>query len=536
MNGFSDDQGRFDLPGFWRWLEDLEEAGPDESSCAELAALLDRSPAARRAYLEYFQQSSVLRMEAAKLHERGLLPVAGAADQTRRAFQRSVLVAAALVALAAVVAALIAVNRPEPARLEAVVAAETRWSIDGVEQRSGNDPVSVAEGSTLRVLSGTVRLELESGGLLVVQGPAEVSFPKPHRPQIRRGWLWIDAENSSEPFVVEARGLRIRDIGTRFGVRVADNGRVEVQLVSGRVEVLAADGREILADLGEEGTAFEFPDKGGKTAIPPATDPFPSLPALLRQSANYRTTVLGQSPVGYWPLDEAADRNLANLIDGSSVGETGLAVRDGEPGVGAADGFPGLPDDGRSLFLDGSRDRSVVFEIDGLHGVNRREGAVSFWIRRPADAPPRAEVLWLAGSGDDGERMPSQAILHTYLNASGRVGLEIEDDGDHVTLSSSHSVADGRWHQIVASWGPVSADLFIDGSRAARVRMPEDSEHDSFRGRYVRFGKPSLELRGKRHPFTGWVDEITLWDRPLSPVEVQVLYESALGSASNDSR
>lgn len=38
--------------------------------------------------------------------------------------------------------------------------------------------------------------------------------------------------------------------------------------------------------------------------IPLAADPFPALPELLRRPAGCRSTVLGQSPVGYWMLDD----------------------------------------------------------------------------------------------------------------------------------------------------------------------------------------------------------------------------------------
>lgn len=102
MSGQSDDHLRLDLQELWRLLDDLEEGVADPTRCDELGSLLELSPAARRAYLEYFQQSAVLRIEAAKLRERGLLPLVGEAQQTRRALQRSILAAAALVAFAAV--------------------------------------------------------------------------------------------------------------------------------------------------------------------------------------------------------------------------------------------------------------------------------------------------------------------------------------------------------------------------------------------------------------------------------------------------
>lgn len=536
MNRFSEDNDPLDVPALWRALEELEEGTLEPSQCEDLIALLDRSPAARRAYLEFFQQSAVLRIEAAKLQEQGLLPVVGWALQTRRSFQFSVFAAAALVALAAVVAALIAVTRPDPAHLEAVVSLETRWSINGVSQESESDPVTVVEGSNIRVLSGTVRLKLESGDLMLVQGPANVAFPTLHRPQLRQGWLWIDASKSDKPFQVEAAGLQIRDIGTRFGVRVPTEGAVEVHLVAGRVKVLTSTSGKVLGDLDTAGKAFAFTVQGKEEELLLATDPFPDLPSLLNRPANYRTTVLGQAPVGYWPLDEPNPMALSNVVRDSSAGFCGQAVRGGKPGPGREDGFPGFPGANRSLFLDGSPEQSAVAGIDGQHGVRRKEGAVSFWIRRSPGETPRDEILWLAGFGQKETMGPNRAILQTYLTASGRLVFEIENGDDDVYLSSSRNIVDKRWHQVVASWGPSSVDLYIDGHLTGRDEEPRTLKEANLRGRFVRFGKPSRDLQDDFGAFTGWVDEIALWDRSLSPEEVECQFLSAVGAAENQDR
>jgi ferric-dicitrate binding protein FerR (iron transport regulator) len=519
----------FDLPEFWRQLEDLEDGELDAEASDRLAALLKDSPSARRAYLEYFQQTAVLRMEAAKLHERGLLPVVGSVVQARRNFRRSVLAAAAVVALAAVIGALIGVARPDPPTLAASVAADTRWSIDGIARDPAGDPVLVSEGSTVSVDSGTLRLELESGDIILLQGPSKVSFPSLNRPQLWHGWLWIDAGKSDEAFAVAAGGFIVRDIGTRFGVRVGESGPVEVHLAEGRVEVSQAESGKLLAGLDSPGRAYHVAADGVIEGHEMAPDPFPALPELLSRPPNYRTTVLAQAPVGYWPLDGPTGNSLANEVAGSSSGFHGLGVRGGAPGPGPDDGYRGFPEPNGSMWLTGSPEKSALVGIDGLHGVRRREGAVSFWIRRPTDPAPRDEVLWLAGSGDGEMRGPNQAIFHSRINAEGRVVFEMRNGETAVRLSTSWSIADGRWHHVAASWGPSSVDLYVDGSLVGRDLEPRTLEGGHLRGRFVRFGKPSSDMKNESHPFTGWVDEIALWDRPLDPVEVACQFEAAKG-------
>ncbi|MCH7228817.1 LamG-like jellyroll fold domain-containing protein [Haloferula sp. A504] len=426
--------------------------------------------------------------------------------------------------------------RPEPGILEAAVSPQTRWTVNGVAQEARGGPVDVVEGSTVQVASGTVRLALDSGELLALRGPAEVAFPSLRRPWLKSGWLWLDTGSSDEGFEVEAAGLQIRDVGTRFGVRVPVEGPVEVHLVEGRVEVLDRPGGTRVAGFDQPGTAFVVEGNGKTREIDPAVDPFPDMPTLLSGPADYRAAVMGQAPAGYWTLDdEAADRRLANRVRGSSTGFLAEKVRAGEPGIGPLESFDGFPAANRSLFMEGGSDQSVVAGLDGLHGVKRREGAVSFWIRRnPADTP-REEILWLAGAGTGERRVPDEAALHARLTASGRVLFEIENGDDDVSVSSARNIADGSWHHVVASWGPSSVDLYIDGSLNARDAESRSLEDGRFRGRFVRFGKPSRDLYDTFDAYTGWVDEIALWNRPLTGTEVALQFEAAKGVVQGDS-
>lgn len=531
MNESSQDIGHFDLPKFWRTMNELEDGTIDAAELAELEALLGSSSAARRAYLEYFQQSAVLHMEAAKQHERGLLPLVDGDHGERRNFQRSLLAAAALVTLAAMVAALFVVARPDPAKLVAEMTAETQWTINGVAQSSTSQNGVVTEGASVSVGSGIVRLTMDSGAEMAIQGPASVSFPSPHRPVLETGWLWIDAK-AGERFHVEAGDLQIRNIGTRFGVRAQRNRPSEIHLIKGRLELRKLEDGSALGRLAKPGQAQVFSADGMIEEIVVAMDPFPSLPDLLNRPADYRTTVLAQSPVGYWPLDASPDQEIANKIEGSSIGYKGHGVRSGEESPRTESGFHGFPADNHSFFFEGRRNESVLSELDGWHGVKHREGAVSFWIRR-SDENPRDEVLWLAGLGDGDSRVTRDAMLHTRLNASGQVIFEAKNDEDDLRLESPQSIADGRWHHVVASWGPLSVDLYLNGGMVARETGFRTPDEKQFRGRFVRFGKPSLD-QPNYHSFMGWADEIALWDRPLTPAEVASQYQSAIGVRTTD--
>lgn len=529
MNGLGHRNGAIEVAELWRRLEELEEGSLDPAEREELMTLLDRSPAARRLYLQYFELAVDLEVEAKTLGEQGKLPILENALRPWRTFRRSVMAAAAVLVVLGVIAAFIMIKQPEPGTLTAAVAADTRWMVDGDVQEPGSDELAVEEGSTVRVFSGTVKLRLESGSVMVMQGPAHAAFPELERPVLKSGWLWIDSGTSEERFEVVTPNLLIRDVGTRFGVRVPEKGAAEIHLIDGVVEVLSRSTMKQIAVLKPQEKGLAIPKLGRRSELPLARDPFPKLPELLAARPTYATTVLSQAPVGYWRLEEQALGEAANEISDGSVGRHALEVTVGETGLGEADGFHGFEQDNLAVFLHGESERALLYELDSPGGVSRKEGAVSFWTRR-LPGKEREEVLWLAGVEGSGGFGPEDS-MHAHLTASGRVQFFMENGKFDVLLSSTRSIVDGNWHHVAASWGPTAVDLYVDGKRTAQDDDFRILQEGVFSGRYVRFGKPSAMMSGRRvQPFTGWVDEIALWNRPLTAAEVWHQFQSARGN------
>lgn len=159
---------------------------------------------------------------------------------------------------------------------------------------------------------------------------------------------------------------------------------------------------------------------------------------------------------------------------------------------------------------------SVKLLAEGSAGMKRRSGALSFWLRRPP-GKGRAEIIWSAGesAADD--------FIHTRLNEEGRVGFFIENGNNDVLLTSEESVADGRWHHLAASWSANSANLYLDGRKVAWEFANRDLLHGDLPELRVG-GGPILQDAA---PFTGEIDEIAVWDRALSPVEIDQQFRSA---------
>lgn len=357
MSDFEKKEGILDISRLEMALQELECGTLDPLEREELMALVNRSPAAQRIYLGYFEISAVLQAEASIHAEQGNLPKIVRFAPPSQLFRRSLLAAAALVLLASLVAMLIPVARPGVRELSLTAAADTRWSVTGKSRDAKGQKAMVREGSSLRVSSGTLELRLESGAAMVLQGPANVSFPKLNQPVLRSGWLWIDSGASGEKFEIHTPNLRIRNVGTRFGVRVPSEGHTEVHLIKGKLEVIPEAMPEKAINLTPEPFGLAIPSQGEPTQTTLARDPFPDIAGLLAAPAIYSTTVLGQNPAAYWRIDEnsagASGGNLQNQIQGEPSGRarTGAGFRTNGPSP--AEGFNGFDETNQAASLDG---------------------------------------------------------------------------------------------------------------------------------------------------------------------------------------
>jgi ferric-dicitrate binding protein FerR (iron transport regulator) len=753
MSGFETSDGRLDGTKLDMALQELEAGTLDPLERDELMALIVRSAAAQQSYLEYFEVTAMLEAEAATCIEQGKLPKIVRFDPPSRLFHRSLLAAAALVVLAALVAALIEVARPEVRELALTAAADTRWSATGEVRNTDGQNASVREGSTVRVDSGTLKLRLESGAAMVLQGPSLVSFPRLNRPVVRSGWLWIETGSSGEKFQIATPDLRIRNLGTRFGVRVPAEGPVEVHLIKGKLKVISESMPEKVLILVPEEAGLAIPPDGDPIPVALARDPFPELAGLLAAPSNYPTTVRGQNPAAYWRLEDAADGRLKNEVEGEFAGRVKPGVSSGTRGPGPADGFEGFDPANQAARLSGNpgdsqlslgaapprhhglllheafdgsgplHDRSpgvslnqtswvaaphfqasgenvpgigsatlafhpvdgVVYTLDAsFRGVTSPDGDISWvglgfasgqstgtrsddrfvhgrvsgraWMlfrgsgssienkthdvgdsnpspwenwsgevggdiemrilldttrgagnwtaswfaRRPGTGdysrvgPPRtlpneairsvgvavsgdhlhssitdlslrAEAVmehpasharaegpvrliksagaiscWLRREPGSGHRAilcsagqePADHFIQVRMEASGRIGLFIENGRYDVWITSEETIVDGRWHHLAASWSPNTADLYLDGRRVAWDRETRELLQGTL---------PDLRVGGGPHEpgpagFTVDIDEFATWDRALTPIEVGQQFRSAQEGGSNRDR
>ena len=511
-----------ELAELWETLEKLERCSLSDTEGDALTALLDRSAEARSIYLEYFELVSMLKSASEVQAQEGRLPVFAEQGKQRKALHLSVLVAAAVVLLLAGIAALIHLRRPDRPVMLVEVAIGTEWTMHGGDQDSDLSANQFTKGATVRVYSGTAALTLESGVRLLIQGPAEVAFPELEKPVLKKGWLWVDSAAHLPGLQIETPGLEIRDVGTRFGVRVCRDRSTQIHLISGEVEARLKDNKTVIA-MGPDAKSSKISLQGNVEETEPAIDPFPDLEELLIRPHSYATTILGQTPGGYWRLNDVEKGVMENAVPGGIPGDCQAAVKIGQAGVRPEDGFGGFEEGNQAYFLTGSHGSSVLQNLDVPGGVSPLEGGVSFWFRREGE-PKQEEIMWYAGM-DRASGLGPEEEIHVYLESEGRVRFFMENGRYDILLSSSRNAADGLWHHVAATWRNRKVELFLDGESVMVDHGQRTLSDTVFRGTQNRFGKPRVNHGGRQ--FLGWVDEIAYWNRMLMPVEVRSQYQAA---------
>ena len=141
---------------------------------------------------------------------------------------------------------------------------------------------------------------------------------------------------------------------------------------------------------------------------------------------------------------------------------------------------------------------------------------VAFWFRPNPWSPNGLQYVWSQG------RLAQDSSLNIYLTPAGvlQTALRGKDDPyDPSALDAGRiDFRDGRFHHyaLVVRRGP-NAVVYIDGQVAARAQRGQP------------FGVPKTGLHiGGRHDldpmreFDGLIDELKVWNRPLSPREVRL--------------
>jgi ferric-dicitrate binding protein FerR (iron transport regulator) len=92
-----------------------------------------------------------------------------------------------------------------------------------------------SEGDHVELLSGTAQLSMSCGADIVLQSPCGVEIIRDDVVRLDHGKVTAQVAPWAKGFVIDAKGLRVTDLGTRFAVSADKSGVAEAHVLEGEV-------------------------------------------------------------------------------------------------------------------------------------------------------------------------------------------------------------------------------------------------------------------------------------------------------------
>ncbi|MEV5752124.1 LamG-like jellyroll fold domain-containing protein [Actinoallomurus sp. NPDC052308] len=171
--------------------------------------------------------------------------------------------------------------------------------------------------------------------------------------------------------------------------------------------------------------------------------------------SQYHNQVLNEGAESFWPLAESSGTTAASavLANEGTDNATYSGVTLGQPG----------PLAGGKATAAGFNGSSSSVQLPNIEAANLTSQAVSLWFKTSTAAPG----VLLSFSGPD--LAAGTTNIYTpmlYVGSDGKLKGEIWYDGTTggpKPISSSASVADGKWHHVVLSGSWTSQIMWLDG-------------------------------------------------------------------------
>ena len=233
-------------------------------------------------------------------------------------------------------------------------------------------------------------------------------------------------------------------------------------------------------------------------------------------------TVSSDGLMGHWPFDEG-EGNIAGDLSGL----------DNELTISGATWTTGLQ--GGGLFFDGLDDFAERIDPDFTLGTDA--WSVMAWIKTSGGDGSGKIVDWYR-CGANPECFSPDSALYSLSTSSGNTDWHLRDD-DAVwhRITDSHDLRDNRWHQLVGSMDP-QADvmrLYVDGQFVEEKSTTLTSFSSGNITVPLSIGRRFIKGWGTPQQFyEGVIDEVRIYRRMLSALEVQLLYQEGLNIADAD--
>jgi hypothetical protein len=405
-------------------------------------------------------------------------------------------------------------------------------------------------GEAFKLETGAIEQTLAQGAKIVVEGPAEWSVAGNNRVTLDVGKVLANVPQQAIGFTVVTPTSKIVDLGTEFGVSVNERGQTQTQVFQGEVEVESGNAKTGASNTAETrqpptvrrlvaGEAVCIDARGSITSIvPTAAKPEqfiqrarvaarPTGMAEASLSDAYSQAVL-QTPglVAYWRL---ADGGRMEVKD--EVGATQQQPLGRSPGKYL--GFRGDSLNQRGA-LSASKSGAVFFDGHSCVEIPNQSHlsgdwdglTLAAWIKPGRVQPPESDLSVIVGNWANQPASDTYCLSYRdgHLNMAAGNGVNgqvsVAGVGNVPFTFDAYHFAVGTWQKQDGSYR-----LYVDGE-ADLAQMQQAPPWKLHAGRSHSVSIGGQRITGDRH-FVGAIDEVSVFNRALTPQEVKQLYQRA---------
>jgi hypothetical protein len=176
---------------------------------------------------------------------------------------------------------------------------------------------------------------------------------------------------------------------------------------------------------------------------------------------------------------------------------------------------------GQALYLDGFDD---YVAIPASADFKTEAFSVCAFVKSESHIPFRAvRYIFEAGWPGDGRGNGHALVLsNDYQLTDGISSFMFSSTGGSAQRLSSDDTPYQTWRHYCYTYDGEAMRIYVDGVEQNQLAVPGIAYADSPADFLITVGNDSNRL-GEGHGFTGWVDELRVYDRALSQPEIQEL-------------
>jgi hypothetical protein len=490
-----------------------------EAQTALLEHLLRDDPRNQRDYVDYVALCVSLRdHQLAESAEQPATDTAGGIG-TRGGWSRMLMAAGLMLAAAAGLSLLVRSGEwTEPTSAAGVAvltaAADAQWDEGSLLPTAG----STIPAGKLKLRAGLVQIEFYCGATVILQGPAEFDVMAVDRGYIHRGRIRAHVPPAAQGFSVGSKSMNVVDLGTEFGLSVDEQGRPEVHVFDGKVELHDNTGAPT-ATL-ESGKAIGIDDAGAPRAIQadPAAFADPARLSLLSGAAMRS----GRDRWLHYAGRLAADPSLLIHYAMTDRGGWDRALTNG--------GAAGSPLDGAIVGCAWAEGR-----WPGKYALEYKRTGDRVRLNLPGELQAMTLAAWVRFDGFD--RQYNSLMLtdewntgnpHWQVARDGQIILGVGGVGNYTSPSALGQADLGKWMHLAVVYDPAAAQVthYVNGRAVALLPIHKPVTLVVGTAELGNWGMPRGQGDSRVRNLNGRIDEFALFKRALTDAEVAAMHEA----------